>query len=70
MGLVHWGRLGLTENTVPAHRLVAKGMAGLLAGVAAITLLAPPASAQQAQAPTDQQQAETKKAEAAKAGRA
>jgi hemoglobin/transferrin/lactoferrin receptor protein len=35
--------------------------------VAAITLLAPPASAQQAQAPTDQQQAETKKAEAAKA---
>ncbi|MET2826370.1 TonB-dependent hemoglobin/transferrin/lactoferrin family receptor [Mesorhizobium shangrilense] len=42
-------------------------MAGLLAGVAAITLLAPPASAQQAQAPTDQQQAETKKAEEAKA---
>ncbi|WP_435528324.1 TonB-dependent hemoglobin/transferrin/lactoferrin family receptor [Mesorhizobium shangrilense] len=67
MGLVHWGRLGLAEDTVSAHRPVAKGMAGLLAGVAAITLLAPPASAQQAQAPTDQQQAETKKAEEAKA---
>ena len=67
MGLVHWGRLGQTENTVAAHRPMARGMTGLLAGVAAITLLAPPASAQQAQAPTDQQQAETKKVEEAKA---
>ncbi len=71
MGLVHWGRLGLVENTVPAHRAMARTMAGLLAGVAAITLLAPPASAQQTPATADQQQTDqTKKAEEAKAAAA
>ncbi|TIS57695.1 TonB-dependent hemoglobin/transferrin/lactoferrin family receptor [Mesorhizobium sp.] len=54
MGLANWGRLA-GGNAGPAHRSMAKGMAALLAGAAAITVLAPPAKAQQA-VQTDQQQ--------------
>ncbi|TIX02742.1 MAG: TonB-dependent receptor, partial [Mesorhizobium sp.] len=65
MGLANWGRLGLANGSPgrahrsPAHRSMAKGMAALLAGAAAIALLTPSANAQQAAQPTaDQQQAE------------
>lgn len=65
MGLANWGRLGLANGSPgrahrnPAHRSMAKGMAALLAGAAAIALLTPSANAQQAaQPPADQQQAE------------
>ncbi|TJW41818.1 MAG: TonB-dependent receptor, partial [Mesorhizobium sp.] len=54
MGLANWGRLA-GGNAGPAHRSMAKGMAALLAGAAAITVLAPPAKGQQA-VQTDQQQ--------------
>lgn len=65
MGLANWGRLGLANSCPgPAHRLMAKGIAALLAGAAAIALLTPSASAQSANAQqaaqpaTDQQQTE------------
>ncbi|TGQ39646.1 TonB-dependent hemoglobin/transferrin/lactoferrin family receptor [Mesorhizobium sp. M00.F.Ca.ET.216.01.1.1] len=54
MGLANWGRLA-GGNAGPAHQSMAKGMAALLAGAAAITVLAPPAKGQQA-VQTDQQQ--------------
>ncbi|WP_413468604.1 TonB-dependent hemoglobin/transferrin/lactoferrin family receptor [Mesorhizobium muleiense] len=65
MGLGNWGRLGLANSSPdPGHRSMAKGMAALLAGAAAIALLTPSAHAQSAnaqqaaQTATDQQQAE------------
>ncbi|TIM07406.1 MAG: TonB-dependent hemoglobin/transferrin/lactoferrin family receptor [Mesorhizobium sp.] len=60
MGLGNWERLGLANsNPDPGHRSMAKGMAALLAGAAAIALLTPSANAQQAaQTATDRQQAE------------
>ncbi|TJW13213.1 MAG: TonB-dependent hemoglobin/transferrin/lactoferrin family receptor [Mesorhizobium sp.] len=65
MGLANWGRLA-GGNAGPAHRSMAKGMAALLAGAAAITVLAPPAKGQQA-VQTDQQQTDpSEKADEAK----
>ncbi|TIL57436.1 MAG: TonB-dependent hemoglobin/transferrin/lactoferrin family receptor [Mesorhizobium sp.] len=65
MGLGNWGRLGLANSSPdPGHRSMAKGIAALLAGAAAIALLTPSAHAQSAnaqqaaQTATDQQQAE------------
>lgn len=57
MGLANRGRLDLA-NADPAHRPMAKAIAALLAGAAAIALLTPPASAQQA---TDQQHTDPSK---------
>jgi hemoglobin/transferrin/lactoferrin receptor protein len=57
MGLANRGRLDLASAD-PAHRPMAKAIAALLAGAAAIALLTPPASAQQA---TDQQQTDPSK---------
>lgn len=59
MGLANWRRLGVAdEKAGPAQRSLANGMAALLAGAAAIVLLAPPAKAQQAGPPaTGQEQA-------------
>lgn len=57
MGLANRGRPDLA-NADPAHRPMAKAIAALLAGAAAIALLTPPASAQQA---TGQQQTDPSK---------
>ncbi|MCV3208773.1 TonB-dependent hemoglobin/transferrin/lactoferrin family receptor [Mesorhizobium sp. YC-39] len=71
MGLAKRGRLGLENgNPGPAHRSTARTLAALLAGAAAISLLAAPAGAQQASAQeaTDEQQTEqAEQAEAAEA---
>ena len=69
MGLANWG-LGLADSVGPAHRSMAKGVAVMLAGAAAIALLAPPANAQQAAQPaTDQtDEAKTEEPKPAEAG--
>ncbi|CCV14437.1 TonB-dependent heme/hemoglobin receptor family protein [Mesorhizobium sp. STM 4661] len=71
MGLANWGRLDLAKGDAgPAHRSMARTMAALLAGAAAISLLTAPAGAQQAsaqQGPGEQQTDQAKQAESAQA---
>ncbi|TIS60983.1 MAG: TonB-dependent receptor, partial [Mesorhizobium sp.] len=60
---MNWGRPGLTD------RSMAKGMAALLAGAAAIAICIPTAKAQQATQPAaDQQTDQTKKTDEKPAG--
>jgi hemoglobin/transferrin/lactoferrin receptor protein len=71
MGLVNWEWCGRFEvgPSYEGHggRSATRGMAALLASVAAVALLAPPASAQQAAKPTaEQQTAQSQKTEEAK----
>jgi hemoglobin/transferrin/lactoferrin receptor protein len=62
MGLVTWGRTGLAGDSAgPGFRSLARAMAVLMAGSAAIALGAPAAKAQQAAQPADSQQADQKK---------
>jgi len=64
MGLVTWGRTGLAgDNAGSGFRTLARAMAILMAGSAAIALGAPAAKAQQAAQPTDQQADQKKKAD-------
>ncbi|WP_224581241.1 TonB-dependent hemoglobin/transferrin/lactoferrin family receptor [Mesorhizobium sp. CA14] len=62
MGLTTWGRTGLAGDSAgPGFRSIAKTIATLMAGAAAIALSAPAARAQQAAQPANQQQADQKK---------
>lgn len=61
MGLATWGRTGLANSAGPGFRSIAKTIAALMAGAAAIALSAHAAKAQQAAQPVNQQQADQKK---------
>ncbi|MBW8907435.1 MAG: TonB-dependent receptor plug domain-containing protein, partial [Mesorhizobium sp.] len=60
MGLVTWGRTG-GDSVGPGFRSLARAMAVLMAGSAAVALGAPGAKAQQAAQPATSQQADQKK---------